>query len=296
MKNKIAIVTDSAANLDATVVAGLNITVIHAPIVLGGKTYYEDIDLDASQLQELCTTTKEVPIPGQVSLATFEQIFANLQTSGYTQVLCILTAGGISSLVSTVNGYMNSVAGLEVHVFDAHTSGLGLAQMVQFAGLAAQRAVSLPTILAGLDELRASFHDVWVIDDLRSLMRTGYISNGATSFSNRMMRLKTLLTFNDSGQLEAVDTQFRLKKALQYVDHHLVPDYQNNHDQLRINVADNDNQELRDKWLTNLQTNFPAAHFATAPIKPSLAQHTGDNGLIISWGLDYLALVKKYSN
>lgn len=292
---KIAIVTDSAADIAAPLVAQLNITVIHTPIVINQKKYYEDIDIDCVLFSQLAATSKEAPIVGQVSLASFEQVLGTLKMRGYSTVICVLTASGISSLVSTMNGYLNVIDGLSVHVFDSQTSGVSLAQMVQFAGMAAAKNVSAKEILAGLAQMRAAQHDIWVVGDMRGLLRTGYIAGSSPVFSNRMMRLKTLLTFNQSGQLEVIDTQFRMKKACQYIKEHIVPDYQTSQLPLKISVAANSLAETGAVgWLDGLRQAFGRAHFTEGQIKPSLAAHTGKRAVIVSWGLDCHSVLEQY--
>ena len=64
---KIAVVTESSADLKAQAVKDYQITVVNDPIMFGNHVYHENVDITTDQFYRLLKVEKEIPTISQIS-------------------------------------------------------------------------------------------------------------------------------------------------------------------------------------------------------------------------------------
>lgn len=218
-----------------------------------------------------------------VSLEEISAQIAVLADEGYTDVICIHLANGLTNLNDSLRSYAKSKdSKLTVHLFDSYTIGLAQAHMVRYAGKLAQQGKTPAEILAALEALRDKSQTV-VIDDIRNLKKTGYVSNGKLAMGNALLHLKTLLEFTDNGKLTVLDTRVRMKKVYQKVLEHIQAGQPENGNVRLMLMCDDGSAELANKWLAKFSEDLPQATLEIKRQKPSIRVHTGEKSLLLSW-------------
>ncbi|MDN6418397.1 MAG: DegV family protein, partial [Lactiplantibacillus plantarum] len=72
---KIAVVTESSANLKAQAVKDYQITVVNDPIMFGNHVYHENVDITTDQFYRLLKVEKEIPTISQISMPEMQVVF-----------------------------------------------------------------------------------------------------------------------------------------------------------------------------------------------------------------------------
>lgn len=277
---KIAILTDSSAVIDADAAANLDIKILALPLLLGQKVYYEGQDLRDGELFDLVNDSKETLNIASVSRETLAQQMQTL-AAGYTDVICIYLANGINALDENLRAYAKAeVRALNVHLFDSHTTGLAQAKLVRHAAELVKAGEDVTQILDELSVMRDKTQTI-VIDDIRNLRKTGYVSNGTPVVGNALLHLKTLLEFTDDGKLAVLDTSVRMKKA-----YHKVLEQINSSEQVVTDLmlmCDEASAETANKWLQKFQADLPETKLEITRLKPSIRAHVGEKSLLVSW-------------
>ncbi|MBD5069169.1 MAG: DegV family EDD domain-containing protein [Lactobacillus sp.] len=280
---KTAILTDSSAVIDKQVATELGIKILPLPLKLGANVYYESKDISDGELFDLANSSKETLTIAPVSLEEISAQMAVLADEGYTDVICIHLANGLTNLNDSLRSYAKSKdSKLTVHLFDSYTIGLAQAHMVRYAGKLAQQGKTPAEILAALEALRDKSQTV-VIDDIRNLKKTGYVSNGKLAMGNALLHLKTLLEFTDNGKLTVLDTRVRMKKVYQKVLEHIQAGQPENGNVRLMLMCDDGSAELANKWLAKFSKDLPQATLEIKRQKPSIRVHTGEKSLLLSW-------------
>ena len=278
---KIAILTDNSAVIDADAAANLDIKILALPLLLGQKVYYEGQDLRDGELFDLVNDSKETLNIASVSRKTLAQQMQTLADAGYTDVICIYLANGINALDENLRTYAKAEArALNVHLFDSHTTGLAQAKLVRQAAKLVKSGEDVAQILAKLSVMRDKTQTI-VIDDIRNLRKTGYVSNGTPVVGNALLHLKTLLEFTDDGKLAVLDTSVRMKKAYYKVLEQINSSGQEVTDLMLM--CDEASAETANKWLQKFQTDLPETKLEIARLKPSIRAHVGEKSLLVSW-------------
>lgn len=276
-----AILTDSSTGLTPAEAKKLGVKLLALPLLIGQKTYFEGQNLADEELFSLAEQTKESINIAPVSLELIAEAMQELAQAGYETVICIHLSNGITGLDDNLRSYAAlKERALEVKIFDSHTTGAAQAQMVRYAAKLALLEKSPAQIISALEELRAKTQTI-VIDNIKNLKKTGYVSNGTPAFSNALLHLKTLLEFTDDGKLAVLDTGMRMKKVYQKVLEQIA---QADPTELQLMLMyDVGSSELADKWLEHFKQDLPTATFTVARLKPSIRVHTGEKSLLISW-------------
>lgn len=214
MSTRIAVVTDSSANLDSDEAAALGVTVVPLRVVIGGVQYLEGTEVSAEVLTEAMrmkvTVTTSRPSP-QAFLAEY----ARLGDEGFDAVVSV-------HLSSEVSGTYDSAvlaaaeSALQVEVVDSRTLGLGLGFAVLAAARAADRAESAARLARLAVERSAASSSLFYVDTLEYLRRGGRVG-AARALLGSALAVKPLLHVTEGRieLLEKVRTSSRARVRLE---------------------------------------------------------------------------------
>jgi DegV family protein with EDD domain len=203
IKQKVAIVTDSACDLPRQLVEQLKITVV--PLVVRfGSEVHDDGELPADEFWEKAAGPHH-PETSQPSVGAFEEAFDRLVARG-KQVICV-------ALTSKHSGTFNAahVAARRfrdaVSVFDSLSISLGEGLQALAAAQAARAGRSLQEILPQLQALRSRMHVSVVLSTLENIRRGGR-ADALIPIVDRMAK-----ALNIKAVIDVVDGQLRLGGA-----------------------------------------------------------------------------------
>lgn len=281
---KIAVVTDSTCYLTKEEIAANNIHVVPIPFTLNGKTYKEGVDITSEEFYKQLKTASTFPSTSQPSIGEMMELYQGLADQGYDAVISI-------HLTKTISGFLNNITQLSEEMKDTikivpFDSGITVKLMgylaIEAAKLANQGA-DIDEIVTKLTELKDTFHDVFVVDDLQNLVRGGRLSN-ASAFVGSILRIKPLLSFdNPNHDIEAFEKVRSMKKAKarceQIFDESIAKlDYP-----VRAIVLHANDEGAGKKWMTKLQADHPDIKFELSYFGPVVGVHLGQGALALAW-------------
>ncbi len=214
MSTRIAVVTDSSANLDPDEAAAQGVTVVPLRVVIGGVQYLEGTEVSAEVLTEAMrmkvTVTTSRPSP-QAFLAEY----ARLGDEGFDAIVSV-------HLSSEVSGTYDSAAlaaaesPQQVEVVDSRTLGLGLGFAVMAAARGADGAESAPRLARLAVERSAASSSLFYVDTLEYLRRGGRVG-AARALLGSALAVKPLLHVTEGRieLLEKVRTSSRARVRLE---------------------------------------------------------------------------------
>ena len=91
---KIALITDSACDLDLNTLRENNVNLLPLRIIYSSGDYRDRIDISPSEVYE--NLEKEIPTTSLPSAKETEEILNKLEEEGYTHVICISISSGLS--------------------------------------------------------------------------------------------------------------------------------------------------------------------------------------------------------
>lgn len=283
--SKIAIVTDSTAYITPEQIGDLPIRIVTTPLIVGGKTFDEGVDITPAEFYAKMRAASDFPHTSQPRLADVLAIHRELKAQGYDTVINIYLSKTISGINATVSAAAPEIEGQHVVVYDSQITVILMGQMVLTAGKMAAAGASLDAILARLDQLRASVNEYFIVNDLMHLVRGGRLSNTAGMLGS-MLRIKPLLTFDDSHKIVVFEKVRTLARAYERVEHLFADALVKADYPLKAWVIDAGDEEAADTWQQKLQARFPQAVIGRSFFGPAITTHIGENAIALAWMRD----------
>lgn len=209
---RVAIVTDSTADLTPELRERYGITMVPLTVQVEDRTYQDQIDLSTDAFVELLRTAKTLPTTSQPSPDRFEAAYRKLAADHDAIVAVVISSKLSATIQSAVKAAEAVAADIPVEVVDSRTGSMPLGFQAIRAAELAQSGMDAPAIAA---QLRAEVDDyeiVFFVDTLEFLQRGGRIGRAAALMGG-LLQLKPLLRV-DEGQVVPYERTRTRSKAL----------------------------------------------------------------------------------
>lgn len=210
--SRVAIVTDSTADLPPALRERHNIAVVPLNVHFGSDALRDQIDLTTDQFFERLRASSTMPTTSQPSAGLFEQTFRRL-ADDHDEIVAVLISSKLSGTFQSATIAAQSLGeAVPIEIVDSANGSMGLGwQAVRAAELAAvgRDAASIAGELRG-DVNR--YHTVFFVDTLEYLQRGGRIGRAAALVGG-LLNLKPLLRV-DEGQIVPYERTRTRSKAI----------------------------------------------------------------------------------
>ncbi|MGE5599641.1 MAG: DegV family protein [Bacteroidota bacterium] len=199
---RVAIVTDSACDMDRDTLLGRGVAaVVPLTVTIGREEYRDGVDLTREEFYRLLAASPETARTAQPSPGAFGAAYREaLQTAAH--VVAITLSSGLSGTYESALLARTGMAGEadRVTVFDSRAASIGQALMVMGAAERAATGGSLAEILAFLEDLRAKLASIFTLDTLDYLVRGGRLSR-VQGMVGMLLNIKPLLELDRQGRI-----------------------------------------------------------------------------------------------
>ena len=209
--SKIALLTDSTANLPVELVAKHDIHVVPLKIQWGDDSLIDGVTISSDAFYARLETDPLIPTTSQPSMMDFLQMYEKL-AADYDSILVMLIASGISGTVASATAAAAEFDTVPVEIVDTSTTSAGLAMVVLAAVRALAAGCDLAETAVRVRAVSDAMSLIFVVNTLKYLHRGGRIG-GASRYLGTMLSIKPILMLN--GTIDAVERVRGKKKALQ---------------------------------------------------------------------------------
>lgn len=199
------ILTDSSADLSASMVQQLDVQVLPLSFVLDGHTYHDhpdNRDMDPRLFYERLRSG-DMATTSAVNVAQYTEALEPLLQAGQ-DVLILAFSSGLST---TYNSSLIAVKELQakypdrkLFTVDTLCASLGQGLLVWYAAQARARGGSIEEVRDWIEEHKLNLCHQFTVDDLYFLKRGGRISS-ATALVGSMLHIKPVLHVDNEGHL-----------------------------------------------------------------------------------------------
>jgi DegV family protein with EDD domain len=210
----IRVVTDSTCDLPAETIRELKVEVIPLYINVGSRGYLDGIDMTRREFYEQLPDFDPHPTTAAPGVNVYHRAYERAVAQGAAQILSIHISSSLSATVDVARVAAEAFKTVPVTVLDAQQLSLGTGFQVETAASAAAEGLSMPDILALLDEQIARTHVFAALDTLEYLQRSGRM-NAAVAGLGKLLRVKPLLRMHAGNPTaERVRTQERATRRV----------------------------------------------------------------------------------
>lgn len=201
---RVAIVTDSVADVPVELAAERGISVVPAIVNFGSESFRANVDLTTEAFWERMTApgapfpTTAAPSPG-----VFQQAFEEAFAAGAEAIVCVDVAGTLSATIKSAQIARDMLPDREIHVVDTWSASMGTGLLVLLAADLRDAGASASEISANVSARIKDLRLYVALETLEYLKRGGRIS-GARAALGTILSVKPIITV-ENGQVEQAD-------------------------------------------------------------------------------------------
>jgi fatty acid kinase fatty acid binding subunit len=213
---RVAIVTDSASDMDPGRAAALGITIVPLAVSFGDQTFRANIDLSAEAFWAKMTAP-EAPFPKTATSAPgdFAAAYNAAFDGGADAVVSVHVAATLSGTMAAAKIARDTMPDREIHLVDSTSASMAEGLLCELGLQLASQGVSAAEIARILLERTADLDVFVALDTLEYLKRGGRIS-GAQAAIGTLLSVKPIITIKDN-KVEASERVRTKSKARERV-------------------------------------------------------------------------------
>ena len=209
---KIAVLTDSCADIPPHLLKQYSIYVVPLKIRFSDGEYLDGVTIQPKQIYE--RLPEELPKTSLPDGALVEGKLREIQKAGYEKVLAIHLSSGLSGTCNMVRVLGQQLVGLEVVAFDTLSGALGEGLTVIHAAQLIKKGKSWTEMLRLVPKLIAGTKVFFCVDTLEYLQKGGRIGR-ITAVAGTLLNIKPIITFAPTGELVNVAKVRGRRQAMQ---------------------------------------------------------------------------------
>jgi len=285
LSNKVAIVTDSTAYLEAGEAEALGIHVVPLQIQMGSETFLEGINISSDELFRRLSLGAPYPKSIPPNPATFEKLYASLHKET-DQILSIHISSLLSQTMRTAKMGADTLLGrCTIEIVDSMTTSVGLGIVVRAAANAAREGADLEEIVRIVRGMIPHIYLVFYVETMDYLERSERIGK-AQAILGTMLNIKPIL-FMEDGDIIPLEKVKTTEKALEKL-FEFVTEFDNLEQTAIIQRSRQPNKDARNLQ-ERLQVSFPNMDFPVIQYGPDLATRIGPDalGVVVYEGMSF---------
>jgi DegV family protein with EDD domain len=210
---RVAIVTDSTANLPEDYVREHNVAVVPLSVIWDGQTYRDGIDMSPEAFYERLATSRTLPTTSQPSAGAFKEVFEEVGNSASRDIVAVHISESLSGTIPSARAAIEMLPDLNIQIVDSRSASMGLGFCAMAAVRAAEAGASMPEVVAAAQALVPKMNILLTPATLEFLYRGGRIG-GAQHLIGTALDIKPILALVQ-GRVEPLERVRTRRKALE---------------------------------------------------------------------------------
>jgi DegV family protein with EDD domain len=268
---KIALVTDSTADIAPDLVEVYEIQVIPNIMVIDGQSLEDGVGITREEFYRRLPQMLNIPTTSTASVGSYQRLYEKLFHKGMETILSLHAPRLLSGIFNAASTAAQQF-GDRVRVIDSGQISMGLGFQVLAAAEAIARGEALETILGVIQNVRERIHLVAMLDTLEYIHRSGRVSWARARLGN-LLHLKPFVGLKDGQVLRLGETRTRRKgiARLEELLRNLGP-------LERLAVLHSNAEEDAHRFLDTLDPILPTTPLVVN-VTTVIGTHVGPNGL-----------------
>jgi DegV family protein with EDD domain len=201
---RVAIVTDSASDMDPARAASLGITVVPLIVTFGEETFNAGENLSHDEFwAKMKTPGTPFPTTAACSPGTFQTAYQRLFDDGADGIVSIHVADTLSGTIKAAQVARASFPDRDIRIVDSTSASMGEGMLAEIGVRMSNAGDSAATIADALDARRQDLQVYLALETLEYLKRGGRIS-GAQAAIGTLLSVKPIIEIK-SGKVETTE-------------------------------------------------------------------------------------------
>ena len=276
---KIALITDSACDLDLNTLKENNINLLPLRIIYSNGDYRDRLDISPQEVYD--NLEKEVPKTSLPSAQETEETLNKLEEEGYTHVICISISSGLSGSFNAIRLALEDHPKLTSFVYDSKILAYPQGEIVLEVAKLIKEGKSFEEIVKEIPEIRKRVIGYFTINTLEYLKKGGRISS-TTAFIGEVLSIKPVIEIRD-GKV-AMKGKARGSKNANNKLREFIASYNGIDFSLPYELAYTGlSHEMLDKYIKDSQDLYGDRKLYISQIGPTIGTHIGPGAIGVAF-------------
>lgn len=267
---KIALVTDSTADLPEKFAQENNIKIVPLRVIFPDGEYRDGIDIKPAEFYKRLRSSDNLPKSSQPPPEDFINVYREL-LKDYQEVISIHLSSSLSGTINAAQMAKEKVEGA-IHIFDSYTVSLGIGLQIREAVNVLKKGYSANQVLDHLQKVRDNSATYFTLDSLKYLYLGGRISK-AKNLMGSILNIKPILQLVPEGVAPAGRARNKPQVIKEVVKK--FKEFGGSRTPAGLAIAQGDAREMGEKMQKALEKAFDVETSFFGDIGPTLGVHSG---------------------
>ena len=267
---KIALVTDSTADLTEEIIKENDIHVISLKVRFKDEEYF-DSEITSEEFYRRLAEEKELPKTSQPSPEEFINLYRRL-LKDYQEIISVHLSSGLSGTLNAAH-IAKSQLQEKIHIIDSKTISLGMGLLVLEAAKNIREGLNSSQIIDSLSNARKNIETLFTLNTLEYLQKGGRIGK-VQGIVGSLLNIKPVVRVGDDGIYHTYGKARSQEKALESVIK-AFQDLAKGRKQISLAVAHGAAQQAGTYLKEALENAFQIKTTAYTQVGPVIGVHTG---------------------
>ena len=194
----VAIITDSASDMDPARASSLGIAIVPLLVSFGNDTYSAGVDMSREDFWARVTTPgAPIATTAACSPGTFQLAYQKAFDEGADSIVSIHVADALSGTIKAAQVAKQAFGDREIHIIDSNSASMGEGMLAELGVAMSSAGASAGDITTVLEGRRPDLQVYLALETLEYLKRGGRIS-GAQAAIGTLLSVKPIIEIKDS--------------------------------------------------------------------------------------------------
>lgn len=275
---RVAVVTDSSANLPEELVNELNIHVVPILLTHEGQIFRDGIDITPNQIYRWLRENKRVPSTSSPSIGDFLRLYIRLKDEA-VGIVSIHPPPRLSAIYNAARTASQLVDGVLIRVMYFDTAAMGQGFVVLEAARAAAAGADLETVVARAKEVASKVHLLATLETLEYLQWGGRIG-GAAALLGSVLRIQPVLCVA-GGRVEVFTRARSRQQAVRLMLRQIAEEAGSR--PVHVAILHSDAAEEAEQLRQQIVTRFKCVELYITELTPVMGTHAGPGVLGVAF-------------
>lgn len=277
--NKIAWITDTAAQLDDAFIQRHHVHVLPLGVVFSDGCYKESVDLTKDEFYDKLRVAKVSPKTSQPAIGEMTSLYEKLQTDGYDFAIAVHLSSGLSGTFETAQAAAK-MTDFPVYPIDSKIGSFPMVKMIEMGDELFAKGKGPEEVVETLNAMTSNSKLSFIPGGLGQLHKSGRVS-GTQAFLSNLLNIKVLISF-ENGKAVMTEKVRSIKRAKKHVTALLHADMEKS-TVPEVAVIHCHNAHDAEIWKNELLKEFPALNVQVVSLSVCVAVHAGQGTTGLSW-------------
>ena len=191
---KIALITDSACDMDPETINKYRIRVLPFKIIYKNREYTDKVDITAEEIYE--NMKYEIPKSSLPSMEDMEALFQQLVEENYTHVIAIVISSGLSGTYNAIKLVSDEYTEIKTYIYDTKSTSVCEGILLKKCGELIEAGKNFDEIVMSLPVMKSKLHFFFVFGSLEYAKKGGRIGKISGTIGD-LLDIKPIVGFDE---------------------------------------------------------------------------------------------------